>query len=98
MIHRVASVLVSVFLLGAEAVSAAEAVRVFPSNVLREARQPQVAVDPAGVVYLVAGSGNAMYCAVSHDGGKRFERVLPGGLDSVPRSGSHSPAGGRRSR
>jgi hypothetical protein len=50
---------------------AAESVRVLPPE-FRDARQPQVAVDPAGKVYLVFGVEDAIYCTVSEDGGTSY--------------------------
>lgn len=35
-------------------------------------RQPQVAIDPAGIVYVIYGADDAAWCAVSTDGGKTF--------------------------
>src|SRR5439155_6176183 len=35
-------------------------------------QQPQVAVAPDGTIYLVYGSENSVYCAVSRDHGKGF--------------------------
>src|SRR5262245_60676353 len=35
-------------------------------------QQPQVAVAPNGSIYLVYGSENSVYCAVSRDHGKSF--------------------------
>src|SRR5262245_19203109 len=35
-------------------------------------QQPQVAVAPNGSIYLVYGSENSVYCAVSRDRGKSF--------------------------
>ncbi len=50
---------------------AAESVLVLPQE-FRDARQPQVAVDPTGKVYLVFGVEDAIYCTVSEDGGKSY--------------------------
>jgi len=52
---------------------AADAVSVVPEKSYPDARQPQVAVDPAGKVYVVFGVGNVVHCAVSRDGGKSFD-------------------------
>ncbi|MBI1853489.1 MAG: exo-alpha-sialidase [Planctomycetes bacterium] len=41
-------------------------------GVLPEARQPQVAVDAQGRVYVAFGCHNAVYCAISEDGGHSF--------------------------
>jgi hypothetical protein len=39
---------------------------------LAGAKEPQAAVDETGRAYVTFGAGNAVYCAVSGDGGKTF--------------------------
>ncbi len=51
---------------------AVEPVTVVDKSTMPDARQPQVAVDPAGRVYLVFGAENSIYCAISADGGKNY--------------------------
>jgi hypothetical protein len=53
---------------------AVEPVTVVEKSAIPDARQPQVAVDPAGKVYLVFGVENSIYCAISDDGGKSYRQ------------------------
>lgn len=46
----------------------AGAVDVLPGKDFPRAQQPQAAVSPSGQVYLVFGSGTAVYCTTSRDG------------------------------
>ena len=50
----------------------AELIDVLPANAFSNAQQPQLAVGPGGNVFLVFGSGSAVYCTASADGGKSF--------------------------
>ena len=43
-----------------------------PSHAFADARQPQVAVNPSGVIHLVYGRGNAIFSTASTDFGKTF--------------------------
>jgi hypothetical protein len=61
----------------------AEAVVVVPERTFPEARQPQVAVDPAGTVYVAFGSGDGIHCAISRDGGKNYEPPVKVGQAGV---------------
>ncbi|MBW3543065.1 MAG: glycoside hydrolase, partial [Planctomycetes bacterium] len=54
------------------AIRAAEAVRVVPAGALDNPRQPQVAVDSDGKVYVAYGAGEAVYCSTSTDGGRSY--------------------------
>jgi hypothetical protein len=54
----------------------AEAVRPVPETAYPDARQPQVAVDPAGKVYLVFGTGQAIFCAVPEDSGATYHEPV----------------------
>lgn len=45
-----------------------ESVAVAPEKDFAKARQPQLAVDPAGKVFVVFGMGETIYCAASDDG------------------------------
>lgn len=49
----------------------------------REARQPQVAVDAGGRIYVVFGRGNVVRCAVSADGGKTFDVSTVGSVGAL---------------
>ncbi len=49
----------------------------------REARQPQIAVDDRGRIYISFGVGNAIRCALSDDGGKTFEVAAVGSVDAL---------------
>jgi len=51
---------------------AVDTVAVVGKAAFPKARQPQVAVDPAGRIYLVFGSGNSVYCTTSNDQGASF--------------------------
>src|SRR4051794_31270967 len=51
---------------------AGESVAVAPGTDFTRARQPQVAVGPAGTVHVTFGVGPTIYCANSTDGGKHF--------------------------
>jgi hypothetical protein len=52
--------------------TAAEVVTVVPAEAFPDAMQPQVAVGPSGKVFVVFGMRDAIYCAVSKDGGKSY--------------------------
>ena len=65
-------VTVLIALLAASLSFAGEVTRVVAAGVLREARQPQVAVDSQGRIYVAFGCGNTLYCAESEEGGHRF--------------------------
>jgi hypothetical protein len=75
------------------AAPAPEALLVTPAGALREAREPQVAVDGSGDVYVTYGAKNALYCSVSKDGGRTYaspvkvaeEGVLSLGMRRGPR-------------
>jgi hypothetical protein len=56
----------------ARPVAAMEPIGVVRKAHFPEARQPQVAVDPHGRIYLVFGAGNSVFCTVSDDGGKSY--------------------------
>lgn len=60
------------FLLLAGLSRAAEPVSILPAGEFRDPRQPQAAVDPHGHVYVVFGSGDAVYCVTSKDGGQSY--------------------------
>jgi hypothetical protein len=49
----------------------------------REARQPRVAVDAQGRIYVTFGVGNASRCARSDDGGRPFEVAKVGTVDAL---------------
>jgi len=49
----------------------------------REARQPQVAVDPKGRVYVAFGVGDTIRCARSEDGGRTFTVSTVGAVDAL---------------
>ena len=51
-----------------------EPVPVVPDGM--QAHQPQVAVGDDGKVYVVYGSGSAIYCSVSTDAGKSFGKPV----------------------
>ena len=53
---------------------AVEPVTVVEKSAIPDARQPQVAVDPAGKVYLVLGPRTRSDCAISDDGGKSYRQ------------------------
>ena len=51
---------------------------------LAAGRQPQVSVDPAGIVRIVYGHENKIYCATSSDQGKSFSKPqLVGQIDGL---------------
>ncbi len=52
--------------------AAAETVAIVEKTTLPDARQPQVAVDPRGRVYVVFGAENSIHFAVSDDGGQSY--------------------------
>ena len=52
--------------------AAAETVAIVEKTTLPDARQPQIAVDPRGKVYVVFGAENSIYCAISDDGGQSY--------------------------
>lgn len=56
-----------------EANSALKSIPVAPGPAFAGAREPQVAVAPGGRIYVVFGKENAIYCAVSSDGGKSYD-------------------------
>ncbi len=49
----------------------------------REARQPQVAVDGRGRIYVTFGVGDAIRCARSVDGGRTFAVATVGAVDAL---------------
>ncbi len=49
----------------------------------RDARQPQVAVDPTGRIYVAFGVGNTIRCARSSDRGQTFEVFPVGAVDAL---------------
>jgi hypothetical protein len=51
---------------------AVEGVSIVAKATFPNARQPQVAVDPSGRIYLVFGSRNSVFCTTSIDGGATF--------------------------
>lgn len=53
-------------------------VTVASAQEFREAREPQVAIDGTGHIFVAFGAGNALYCATSLDGGKTFAPVRVG--------------------
>jgi hypothetical protein len=63
-------------LLPAAIAAARETVRVVREGALPEARQPQIAVDASGRVYVAFGSAGAIYCAVSDDQGVTFPTIV----------------------
>ena len=70
----------------------ADAVRPVSEKAYPDAAQPQVAVDPAGNVYLVFGAGQAVYCAVSEDNGETYrEPVKVGELASFALGSRRGP-------
>jgi hypothetical protein len=52
--------------------AAVQTVSIVGKQAFPKARQPQVAVDPLGKIYLVFGSGNSVYCTASSDQGTSF--------------------------
>lgn len=51
---------------------------------IRDPQQPQVAVNAHGTIFVAFGSGNEIYLARSHDGGKSFAApVKVGGFDKL---------------
>ncbi len=58
---------------GSLAARAASPVEVTAGSGIANPRQPQAAVDQQGAIYIAFGAGDAVYCAVSTDGGKRFD-------------------------
>jgi hypothetical protein len=54
-----------------------------PAKTFPRAQQPQLAVSPAGKVYLVFGSANAVYCAASADGKAFAEPVKVGSAGAL---------------
>lgn len=50
----------------------AEPISVIPDGSIPGARQPQVAVNPAGTVFVTFGADNSLYCVRSVDGGRSF--------------------------
>ena len=62
---------------------AAEPVLVVPEKTIPTTRQPQVAVDPGGRVFIVFGAGNAIYCSASVDGGKSYRPPVKVGEEGV---------------
>jgi hypothetical protein len=56
-----------------------QAFRVVPADGSdREAREPQVAVDPQGRIFVIFGVGDTVRCARSSDGEKTFEVATVG--------------------
>jgi hypothetical protein len=62
---------------------AAEPVTLVSERDFPTARQPQAAVDPAGNVYVVFGSGNAIHCVTSRDGGRSYSSPVKVGEAGV---------------
>jgi hypothetical protein len=65
---------------------AVEPVTVVEKSAIPDARQPQVAIDPAGKVYLVFGAENSIYCSISDDGGRSYRppgKVADAGVMSL---------------
>jgi BNR repeat-like domain len=56
----------------ASAAAAGEPVHVVSGSVVADAQQPQVAVDPQGVIYVVFGSQKTIYCSASADEGRSY--------------------------
>ena len=50
----------------------------------RDAKQPQIAVDESGRIFIAFGQGNSISIAISTDGGKSFE------INSVGSAGAMS--------
>lgn len=55
---------------------AASPVRVTADPGIANPRQPQAAVDEQGAIYIAFGAGEAVYCAVSSDGGKNYKKPV----------------------
>jgi hypothetical protein len=64
-------------------VRADDVVDVLPARGFARARQPQVAVSPAGAIYLTFGFDNAVYCVASEDGGKTWKEPVKVGEAGV---------------
>lgn len=64
----------------ASVATAAEPVRI---DAVRDARQPQLAVDPGGKVYLAFGAGDTVYWSASTDGGKSYTTPVKVGQAGV---------------
>ncbi len=85
--------IILVTLCAAQQSEAIDTVGIAAKTAFPKAKQPQVAVDPRGKVYLVFGAENSVYCAISRDGGKSFGSpakvaeagVLPLGMRRGPR-------------
>ncbi|HZZ71610.1 MAG TPA: sialidase family protein [Pirellulales bacterium] len=56
----------------ARSVRAFNSVRVVAEGALPEAKEPQVAIDARGTIYVAYGSRNEIYVSVSHDQGQTF--------------------------
>lgn len=69
---------------GAMAVESEAPVRII-SN--RDARQPQIAVDASGRIFIAFGQGNRISIAISTDGGKTFEVNSVGSAGAACRLG-----------
>lgn len=64
--------------------NAGEPVRVTPrEGPDREGKQPQVAVDPRGRIYIAFGTGSAVRLAASSDGGRSFAATTVGTVGSL---------------
>lgn len=55
-------------------VRAIETIGIAPEKEFSGAKQPRMAVDPSGKIYLVFGSNEEIYCARSEDGGQHYDR------------------------
>jgi photosystem II stability/assembly factor-like uncharacterized protein len=71
------------FVLATTSLVAAESVPVVTSDVVTYARQPQVAVDEMGVIYLAFGAGEAIYVCKSQDNGETYG--LPVKVATLPK-------------
>ncbi|MDQ6632709.1 MAG: glycoside hydrolase [Verrucomicrobiota bacterium] len=65
------SALLLVLFLGGTEKTFAQAVEILPPE-FREARQPQVALNSKGEIFIAFGKENSIYCVRSSDGGKTF--------------------------
>jgi hypothetical protein len=68
----VVGTVVAATLYASQQVAAGDTVAVVASAGFPDVRQPQVAVDPRGKVFVVFGADNSIYCAVSDDSGKSY--------------------------
>lgn len=65
------------FAVEANAAVAAEPVMIALSENGAEPQQPQAAVAGPQEVYVAFGAGKTVYCTASHDGGQRFDKLVP---------------------